>query len=222
MKHLPLDSQTPHSTKTHPSTTDYSIVPGQTLLTLGRTPSHRRCDPPIQLKPSTEGTPYLILRMNQQQQSKIIPLLAAKYPVLYHPSLLGYLFLQADPDELLTLIYDSGLELHLLMRRDSHLPEGTHPLLPETIPYDLATTFVRILADPLTRFSIAPQPLSYYAEGNTPLICVDGPLKGLTGYIVRTHRTRRLIFQISPSLTASTDSLRSCTFLPLSQYEAEK
>ena len=147
--------------------------------------------------------------MLSQHKRVLIPV-SYEYHFFFSQALIGYLFVQAEPNELKQYLIDNSIPAALVY----------DPLTKEAAcmaDSDLLW-FKNVLIDPSSRFSILPNPLEYYAAGNEELICVSGPMKGYTGFVIRTHRDRKFVFAIGNRLTFAASLIKDSKFLSLSEY----
>lgn len=144
------------------------------------------------------------------QHKRVLMPVSYEYHFFFSQTLLGYLFVQAEPDNLKQYLIDNSIPASLVY----------DPLTKEAARMEDSDLlwFKNVLIDPSSRFSILPNPLEYYASGNEELICVSGPMTGYTGFVIRTHRDRKFVFAIGNRLTFAASLVRDSKFLSLSDY----
>ncbi len=143
---------------------------------------HRQVDR-IEAQLKKDGQEHFIHRTLQHIPDKDNPKRTRKE---VRPSISGLIFLKGDPQELQRYL-DDNLPGHRLCHdhttgRVARIPDSQmHP-------------FMRLAYVDPERISILLRPLEDYARNHTLVRITTGLLAGLTGYIVRLHRDRRLIF----------------------------
>ena len=104
------------------------------------------------------------------------------------PTISGLVFIQGNVSEIQKFFQNNIPQYHLVNDCSTH----------ETavIPDEVMQPFMRIVeADPVkVRFLL--NPISKYAEGNTLVQVMTGPLAGLQGYIIRIDRDRKLVMKV--------------------------
>lgn len=70
------------------------------------------------------------------------------------------------------------------------------------IPDSVMQPFMRIAGTDPSRIRFLVNPLTHYAEGNTLVEIMTGPLAGLQGYIIRIDRDRKLVIGVGDMTVA--------------------
>ncbi|MCQ2345119.1 MAG: hypothetical protein MJ002_09485 [Paludibacteraceae bacterium] len=124
---------------------------------------------------------------------------------------LGYIFVKHNPDTL----------------QDALKPfDGAFPLWdcannkrPATLTESEVILFTRLIEDTELNLIMLDHNLDYYAEGHTPVVCIDEPLVGKTGYIVRRKSNRNFVFSVGNAVTISATNAHKMRFLTVEEYE---
>ena len=160
--------------------------------------------------PPKDGDPWTILRFRLSQHKRVLPAITSDYHFYFSPNLLGYAFVQANPKELaeyLLKYYIPAVCIFNTLTLEHVLLSDSQTLL-----------YKRVIDDPISSFTIVPHPLEFYAQNREKLVCVHGPLKGLTGYVVRIRRDRKFIFRLDNNFTFSASNIQQSSFLTLAEY----
>lgn len=104
------------------------------------------------------------------------------------PSVSGLIFLQGSPDRLQAYL-DDRLPHHRLCKNCSTGEVAR-------IPNSQMEPFMRVAESEPERIRFLLRPFHYYAQNRTLLRITSGDLAGLTGYVIRIARDRRLVMDV--------------------------
>lgn len=156
------------------------------------------------------GLTWSVVRFKLMMRRKVLTPLREQYHYYFNENLLGYLFVQEEPNKLHQYFEDNFVPCVCIF---------------DTITREFATMtdakvirLQKAMADPSTVLSIMPHPIGYYAVGHEELICVNGPFPGMHGYIVRINRDRKFIFKIDNGITLGTSIIKNLKFLTPEEY----
>lgn len=117
---------------------------------------------------------------------------------------MGYIFVKHNPDTLAPLLFPLN---------------GAYPLRdcatkkPATISEEDLNLFTSLIEDTGVDIIFLDHDLSYYADGHVKVVCIDPPLLGKTGYIVRRNGNRNFIFSLSNAITISATNAHKLRFV---------
>jgi len=160
--------------------------------------------------PHTEGVIWTVVRFKLMMRRAVITPIRKKYHYYFNENLLGYLFVQEEPKKLRQFFEENAVPCLCIY----------DPLTHEfaTMSDDKVIRLEMAMNDPSTVLSIMPHPIEYYAVGHDELVCVNGPIPGAHGYIIRTHRDRKFVFKIDNGITLSTSLMPTLKFLTPEEY----
>ncbi|MBQ0007629.1 MAG: hypothetical protein KBT40_02765 [bacterium] len=127
---------------------------------------------------------------------------------------MGYIFLKHNPDTLTEALrpYYGAFPLW----------DCANNKRPATLTESELELFTKILKDTDLNLIFLDHDLSFYAEGHVPVVCIDPPLEGMTGYIVRRNSNRNFVFSLSNVITISATNAHELRFLSQEDYIKEK
>ena len=104
------------------------------------------------------------------------------------PTISGLVFIQGNVSEIQKFFQNNFPQYHLVNDCSTH----------ETavIPDEVMQPFMRIVEANPVKVRFLLNPISKYAEGNTLVQVMTGPLAGLQGYIIRIDRDRKLVMKV--------------------------
>lgn len=170
--------------------------------------------PNIQYDPIVSHVPdakWSIIRFKLAQHKRVIPQILDTYHFYFNECLIGYTFVQTEPIGLRQYLQDNCVPAAVIFDCIADKP---------AVLADSAVLFhKRMIEDPSTGFSVMPHPLNYYAQGHEKLICVNGPMAGYVGYIVRAHRDRKFVFAVGRGITFGISAILQSKFLTMKEYD---
>lgn len=164
-------------------------------------------EPTVEYRP---GEPWTIVRFMLMQHKRVLVPIMADYHFFFSESLMGYLLVQCEPKQLKRYLLDFFIPAVVIF--------DTFTMKPVIIPDSKAQRYKQIAEDPYGDIKILSHPLEYYAGNRERLVCVCGPLIGLTGYVVRFHRSRRFVFSLEGNITCSSSNIKQSAFMTLAEY----
>lgn len=161
---------------------------------------------------------WCIVRIPGSRYKKTAEALEMNYTIrkrLFSCDRLGYIFLKAEPN--ITLRND------LLENYPGSFFLWDHATkAPAVLKEEEVLIFTRILEETGLNIIFLNKDLSYYAEGRVELVCLDDPLKGMHGYIVRRKRNRNFVFKLPGGITASATNAHQLRLMTIEDYKTAK
>ncbi len=160
---------------------------------------------------------WCIVRIPGPRYNVLVPILEKQFETRKRSKAidqLGYIFLKHNPDTLLAdlLPYYGAFPLR----------DCANQKRPATLTESELNIFTKILEDSDLNLIILDHDLTYYAEGHVPVVCIDEPIFGKTGYIVRRKGNRNFIFSLSNTVTISATNAHKLRFLSIEDYQKAK
>ena len=115
-------------------------------------------------------------------------------PTEGRPTISGLLFIQGKTKVIKKYLWERFPQYHLV--NDCSTRKAA------VIPDSVMQPFMRIANTDPSRIRILVNPLTHYAEGNTLVEIMTGPLAGLQGYIIRIDRDRKLVIGVGDMTVA--------------------
>lgn len=110
------------------------------------------------------------------------------------PTISGLLFIQGKTKVIKKYLWERFPQYHLV--NDCSTRKAA--VIPDTV----MQPFMRIAGTDPSRIRFLVNPLTHYAEGNTLVEIMTGPLAGLQGYIIRIDRDRKLVIGVGDMTVA--------------------
>lgn len=110
------------------------------------------------------------------------------------PTISGLLFIQGKTKVIKKYLWERFPQYHLV--NDCSTRKAA------VIPDSVMQPFMRIAGADPSRIRFLVNPLTHYAEGNTLVEIMTGPLAGLQGYIIRIDRDRKLVIGVGDMTVA--------------------
>lgn len=110
------------------------------------------------------------------------------------PTISGLLFIQGKTKVIRKYLWERFPQYHLV--NDCSTRKAA------VIPDSVMQPFMRIANTDPSRIRFLVNPLTHYAEGNTLVEIMTGPLAGLQGYIIRIDRDRKLVIGVGDMTVA--------------------
>lgn len=110
------------------------------------------------------------------------------------PTISGLLFIQGKTKVIKKYLWERFPQYHLV--NDCSTRKAA------VIPDSVMQPFMRIAGTDPSRIRFLVNPLTHYAEGNTLVEIMTGPLAGLQGYIIRIDRDRKLVIGVGDMTVA--------------------
>lgn len=110
------------------------------------------------------------------------------------PTISGLIFIQGKTKVLRKYLWERFPQYHLV--NDCSTRKAA------VIPDSVMQPFMRIANTDPSRIRFLVNPLTHYAEGNTLVEIMTGPLAGLQGYIIRIDRDRKLVIGVGDMTVA--------------------
>lgn len=110
------------------------------------------------------------------------------------PTISGLIFLQGKTKVIRKYLWERFPQYHLV--NDCSTRKAA------VIPDSVMQPFMRIANTDPSRIRFLVNPLTHYAEGNTLVEIMTGPLAGLQGYIIRIDRDRKLVIGVGDMTVA--------------------
>ena len=110
------------------------------------------------------------------------------------PTISGLIFIQGKTKVIKKYLWQRFPQYHLV--NDCSTRKAA------VIPDSVMQPFMRIAGADPSRIRFLVNPLTHYAEGNTLVEIMTGPLAGLQGYIIRIDRDRKLVIGIGDMTVA--------------------
>lgn len=110
------------------------------------------------------------------------------------PTISGLIFIQGKTKVIKKYLWERFPQYHLV--NDCSTRKAA------VIPDSVMQPFMRIAGTDLSRIRFLVNPLTHYAEGNTLVEIMTGPLAGLQGYIIRIDRDRKLVIGVGDMTVA--------------------
>lgn len=110
------------------------------------------------------------------------------------PTISGLLFIQGKTKVIKKYLWERFPQYHLV--NDCSTRKAA------VIPDSVMQPFMRIANTDPSRIRFLVNPLTHYAEGNTLVEIMTGPLAGLQGYIIRIDRDRKLVIGVGDMTVA--------------------
>ena len=110
------------------------------------------------------------------------------------PTISGLLFIQGKTKVIKRYLWKRFPQYHLV--NDCSTRKAA------VIPDSVMQPFMRIAGTDPSRIRFLVNPLTHYAEGNTLVEIMTGPLAGLQGYIIRIDRDRKLVIVVGDMTVA--------------------
>ena len=104
------------------------------------------------------------------------------------PTISGLIFIQGKTKVIRKYLWERFPQYHLV--NDCSTRKAA------VIPDSVMQPFIRIANTDPSRIRFLVNPLTHYAEGNTLVEIMTGPLAGLQGYIIRIDRDRKLVIGV--------------------------
>lgn len=161
---------------------------------------------------------WCIVRIPGPRYKKTAEALALNYPIkkrLFPCDRLGYIFLKAEPNPVLAEDLKKNYPGSFFLF--DHATKA-----PAVLKEAEVLLFTRILEESGLNIILLDKDLSFYAEGRVPLVCLDEPLNGMTGYIVRRKRNRNFVFSLPGGITASATNTRKLRLMTEDEYKKAK
>ena len=115
-------------------------------------------------------------------------------PTEGRPTISGLLFIQGKTKVIKKYLWERFPQYHLV--NDCSTRKAA------VIPDSVMQPFMRIAGTDPSRIRFLVNPLTHYAEGNTLVEIMTGPLAGLQGYIIRIDRDRKLVIGVGDMTVA--------------------
>lgn len=119
---------------------------------------------------------------------------AGKYAAEGRPTISGLIFIQGKTKVIKKYLWERFPQYHLV--NDCSTSKAA------VIPDSVMQPFMRIANTDPSRIRFLVNPLTHYAEGNTLVEIMTGPLAGLQGYIIRIDRDRKLVIGVGDMTVA--------------------
>lgn len=110
------------------------------------------------------------------------------------PTISGLIFIQGKTKVIKKYLWERFPQYHLV--NDCSTRKAA------VIPDSIMQPFMRIANTDPSRIRFLVNPLTHYAEGNTLVEIMTGPLAGLQGYIIRIDRDRKLVIGVGDMTVA--------------------
>ena len=110
------------------------------------------------------------------------------------PTISGLIFIQGKTKVVKKYLWERFPQYHLV--NDCSTRKAA------VIPDSVMQSFMRIAGTDPSRIRFLVNPLTHYAEGNTLVEIMTGPLAGLQGYIIRIDRDRKLVIGVGDMTVA--------------------
>lgn len=110
------------------------------------------------------------------------------------PTISGLIFIQGKTKVIRKYLWERFPQYHLV--NDCSTRKTA------VIPDSVMQPFMRIAGTDPSRIRFLVNPLTHYAEGNTLVEIMTGPLAGLQGYIIRIDRDRKLVIGVGDMTVA--------------------
>lgn len=110
------------------------------------------------------------------------------------PTISGLIFIQGKTKVIRKYLWERFPQYHLVNDCSTHKAA--------VIPDSVMQPFMRIAGTDPSRIRFLVNPLTHYAEGNTLVEIMTGPLAGLQGYIIRIDRDRKLVIGVGDMTVA--------------------
>lgn len=110
------------------------------------------------------------------------------------PTISGLIFIQGKTKVIRKYLWERFPQYHLVNDCSTHKAA--------VIPDSVMQPFMRIANTDPSRIRFLVNPLTHYAEGNTLVEIMTGPLAGLQGYIIRIDRDRKLVIGVGDMTVA--------------------
>lgn len=110
------------------------------------------------------------------------------------PTISGLIFIQGKTKVIRKYLWERFPQYHLV--NDCSTRKAA------VIPDSVMQPFMRIAGTDSSRIRFLVNPLTHYAEGNTLVEIMTGPLAGLQGYIIRIDRDRKLVIGVGDMTVA--------------------
>lgn len=110
------------------------------------------------------------------------------------PTISGLIFIQGKTKVIRKYLWERFPQYHLV--NDCSTRKAA------VIPDSVMQSFMRIANTDPSRIRFLVNPLTHYAEGNTLVEIMTGPLAGLQGYIIRIDRDRKLVIGVGDMTVA--------------------
>lgn len=110
------------------------------------------------------------------------------------PTISGLIFIQGKTKVIKRYLWERFPQYHLV--NDCSTRKAA------VIPDSVMQPFMRIANTDPSRIRFLVNPLTHYAEGNTLVEIMTGPLAGLQGYIIRIDRDRKLVIGVGDMTVA--------------------
>lgn len=110
------------------------------------------------------------------------------------PTISGIIFIQGKTKVIKKYLWERFPQYHLV--NDCSTRKAA------VIPDSVMQPFMRIANTDPSRIRFLVNPLTHYAEGNTLVEIMTGPLAGLQGYIIRIDRDRKLVIGVGDMTVA--------------------
>ena len=110
------------------------------------------------------------------------------------PTISGLIFIQGKAKVIRKYLWERFPQYHLV--NDCSTRKAA------VIPDSVMQPFMRIANTDPSRIRFLVNPLTHYAEGNTLVEIMTGPLAGLQGYIIRIDRDRKLVIGVGDMTVA--------------------
>lgn len=110
------------------------------------------------------------------------------------PTISGLIFIQGKTKVIRKYLWERFPQYHLV--NDCSTRKAA------VIPDSVMQPFMRIAGTDPSRIRFLVNPLTHYAEGNTLVEIMTGPLSGLQGYIIRIDRDRKLVIGVGDMTVA--------------------
>lgn len=110
------------------------------------------------------------------------------------PTISGLIFIQGKTKVIRKYLWERFPQYHLV--NDCSTRKAA------VIPDSVMQPFMRIANTDSSRIRFLVNPLTHYAEGNTLVEIMTGPLAGLQGYIIRIDRDRKLVIGVGDMTVA--------------------
>ena len=115
-------------------------------------------------------------------------------PAEGRPTISGLIFIQGKTKVVKKYLWERFPQYHLV--NDCSTRKAA------VIPDSVMQPFMRIANTDPSRIRFLVNPLTHYAEGNTLVEIMTGPLSGLQGYIIRIDRDRKLVIGVGDMTVA--------------------
>lgn len=110
------------------------------------------------------------------------------------PTISGLIFIQGKTKVIRKYLWERFPQYHLV----NDCSTGKAAVIPDNV----MQPFMRIANTDPSRIRFLVNPLTHYAEGNTLVEIMTGPLAGLQGYIIRIDRDRKLVIGVGDMTVA--------------------